>query len=121
MYSMYSMYSIVCMPRRRQRIVYIYSIHTILYILYIFHVYYIYKQYAAAGACSARNLSRHFWATYAVTMQWTMLDAINLLLENVLNGEYAQRLADIIYVNDFDFDEPIAVHIRHSKRFPVAS
>ena len=32
-----------------------------------------------------------------------MLDAINLLLENVLNGEYAQRLADIIYVNDFDF------------------
>ena len=40
-----------------------------------------------------------------------MLDAINLLLENVLNGEYAQRLADIIYVNDFDFDEPIAVHI----------
>ena len=50
----------------------------------------------------------------------TMLDAINLLLENVLNGEYAQRLADIIYVNDFDFDEPIAVHIRHSKHFPVA-
>ena len=50
----------------------------------------------------------------------TMLDAINLLLENVLNGEYAQRLADIIYVIDFDFDEPIAVHIRHSKRFPVA-
>ena len=49
-----------------------------------------------------------------------MLDAINLLLENVLNGEYAQRLADIIYVNDFDFDEPIAVHIRHSKHFPVA-
>ena len=49
-----------------------------------------------------------------------MLDAINLLLENVLNGEYAQRLADIIYVTDFDFDEPIAVHIRHSKRFPVA-
>ena len=49
-----------------------------------------------------------------------MLDAINLLLENVLNGEYAQRLADIIYVNDFDSDEPIAVHIRHSKRFPVA-
>ena len=32
-----------------------------------------------------------------------MLDAINLLLENVLNGEYAQRLADIIYVIDFDF------------------
>ena len=29
-------------------------------------------------------------------------------------------LADIIYVNDFDFDEPIAVHIRHSKHFPVA-
>ena len=25
-------------------------------------VLYIYKQYAAAGACSARNLSRHFWA-----------------------------------------------------------
>ena len=49
-----------------------------------------------------------------------MLDAINLLLENVLNGEYAQRLVDMIYVNDFDFDEPIAMHIRHSKRFPVA-
>ena len=42
--------------RRRQRIVYIYSIH----------VYYIYKQYAAAGACSARNLSRHFWAAYGL-------------------------------------------------------
>ena len=28
------------------------------------YVYYIYKQYAAAGACSARNLSRHFWAAY---------------------------------------------------------
>ena len=26
----------------------------------------IYKQYAAAGACSARNLSRHFWAAYGV-------------------------------------------------------
>ena len=25
-------------------------------------------------------------------------DAINLLLENVLNGEFAQRLADVIYV-----------------------
>ena len=25
-------------------------------------------------------------------------DAINLLLENVLNGEYAQRLADVIYI-----------------------
>ena len=49
-----------------------------------------------------------------------MLDAINLLLENVLDGEYAQRLADIIYVNDFDFDQPIGVHILHSKRFPVA-
>ena len=24
----------------------------------------VYKQYAAAGACSARNLSRHFWAAY---------------------------------------------------------
>ena len=42
--------------RERQRIVYIYSIH----------VCYICKQYAAAGACSARNLSRHFWAAYAV-------------------------------------------------------
>ena len=50
----------------------------------------------------------------------SMLDAINLLLENVLDGEYAQRLADIIYVNDFDFDQPIGVHILHSKRFPVA-
>ena len=30
-------------------------------------VYYICKQYAAAGACSARNLSRHFWAAYALT------------------------------------------------------
>ena len=28
------------------------------------NVYYICKQYAAAGACSARNLSRHFWAAY---------------------------------------------------------
>ena len=42
--------------RERQRIVYIYNIH----------VYYICKQYAAAGACSARNLSRHFWAAYAL-------------------------------------------------------
>ena len=25
-------------------------------------------------------------------------DTINLLLENVLNGEYAQRLADVIYI-----------------------
>ena len=30
------------------------------------YVYYIYKQYAAAGACSARNLSRHFWAAYDI-------------------------------------------------------
>ena len=36
----------------------LYSIHTI----YIVCILYIYKQYAAAGACSARNLSRHFWA-----------------------------------------------------------
>ena len=42
-----------------------------------------------------------------------MLDAINLLLENVLNGEYAQRLADIIYVNDFDFDELLWEGISH--------
>ena len=37
-----------------------------------------------------------------------MRDAISLQLENVLNGEYAQQLADVIYVkvktNDFDFD-----------------
>ena len=63
--------------RRRQRIVYIY----VYYVYYIYKqyaaagacsarnlsrhfVYYIYKQYAAAGACSARNLSRHFWAAY---------------------------------------------------------
>ena len=74
--------------RRRQRIVYIYSIHKVgnlispdEYTYSIFcilqksyarqiklscqpYVYYIYKQYAAAGACSARNLSRHFWAAY---------------------------------------------------------
>ena len=31
------------------------------------YVYYICKQYAAAGACSARNLPRHFWAAYART------------------------------------------------------
>ena len=34
----------------------------------------------------------------------SMLNAIYLLLENVLNGEYAQRMADIIYVKDFDFE-----------------
>ena len=63
--------------RRRQRIVYIYSIHKVgnlispdehmTFVKHKIHrsyVYYIYKQYAAAGACSARNLSRHFWAAY---------------------------------------------------------
>ena len=30
------------------------------------YVYYICKQYAAARACSARNLSRHFWALLAL-------------------------------------------------------
>ena len=34
------------------------------------YVYYICKQYAAAGACSARNLSRHFWAVYAKPGQY---------------------------------------------------
>ena len=35
------------------------------------YVYYIYicKQYAAAGACSARNLSRHFWASYGLSIK----------------------------------------------------
>ena len=39
---------------------------------------------------------------------------------NCLNGEYSQRLADVIQNNDFDFDKPIAVHICHSECFPVA-
>ena len=39
---------------------------------------------------------------------------------NCLNGVYSQRLADVIQNNDFDFDKPIAVHICHSKCFPVA-
>ena len=25
-----------------------------------------------------------------------------------------------VYINDFDFDEPITVRIHHLKRFPVA-
>ena len=52
----------------------------------------------------------------------TMLDAINLLLKNVLNGEYAQRLArqNQNQSQCFELHQPIAVHIRHSKRFPVA-
>ena len=49
--------------RVRQRIVYIYNICYI----HIVYIYYICKQYAAAGACSARNLSRHFWAAYDYT------------------------------------------------------
>ena len=49
-----------------------------------------------------------------------MLDAINLLLENVLNGEYAQRLARQNQSHCRKLYQPIAVHIHYSKRFPVA-
>ena len=36
----------------------------ILIFIGVHDVCYICKQYAAAGACCARNLSRHFWAAY---------------------------------------------------------
>ena len=40
------------------------------------YVYYICKQYAAAGACSARNLSRHFWAAYGFSCEFPLTRSV---------------------------------------------
>ena len=47
------------------------------------YVYYICKQYAAARACSARNLSRHFWAAADIA-----------LFRSVFSSAYAKTIFD---------------------------